>query len=186
MNTQQAYINGFVKRASEYGFNEDEAVGLLKKAETREELERYDQAKMTPAIAALMSGSLPTIAYGAYKDYKNRDINPWQDELSKIEPDKLFSKERAEHYKNRSALDMLLDAQVKKGLIGLGAGGLAGLAAGGLSKALGSDAIPDPGLAGLFGAGVGGLGGMMYGSYSGANRYNDMIKDRMAENKKHE
>lgn len=36
MNTQQqqqAYINGFVKRASEYGFSEAEAVELLKKSD---------------------------------------------------------------------------------------------------------------------------------------------------------
>jgi len=32
MNTQQAYIEGFVKRASEYGFSEDEAISLLKQA----------------------------------------------------------------------------------------------------------------------------------------------------------
>ena len=29
---QQAYINGFVKRAAEYGFNEDKAVSILKRA----------------------------------------------------------------------------------------------------------------------------------------------------------
>ena len=33
MNTQQqAYINGFVKRASEYGINQNEAIELLKSA----------------------------------------------------------------------------------------------------------------------------------------------------------
>jgi len=32
MTTEQAYINGFVKRAAEYGFNESEAVQLYKKA----------------------------------------------------------------------------------------------------------------------------------------------------------
>jgi hypothetical protein len=31
MNTQQAYINGFVKRANEYGINEEQASTLLKK-----------------------------------------------------------------------------------------------------------------------------------------------------------
>lgn len=30
MNTQQAFINGFVKRASEYGLNQNEAFELLK------------------------------------------------------------------------------------------------------------------------------------------------------------
>jgi hypothetical protein len=32
MNTEQAYINGFVKRAAEYGFNEREAIKLLKQS----------------------------------------------------------------------------------------------------------------------------------------------------------
>lgn len=32
MNTQQAYINGFVKRAEEHGFSHNEAVELLKSA----------------------------------------------------------------------------------------------------------------------------------------------------------
>ena len=32
MNNEQAYINGFVKRAAEYGFNESEAITLYKKA----------------------------------------------------------------------------------------------------------------------------------------------------------
>ena len=32
MNNEQAYIEGFVKRASEYGFNESEALQLYKKA----------------------------------------------------------------------------------------------------------------------------------------------------------
>lgn len=32
MTAQQAYINGFVKRASEYGLNHNEAISLLKSA----------------------------------------------------------------------------------------------------------------------------------------------------------
>lgn len=32
MNTEQAYINGFVKRASEYGYSEDETMEILKQA----------------------------------------------------------------------------------------------------------------------------------------------------------
>ncbi len=33
MNTEQAYINGFFKRAAAYGFSEEEAINLLKEAE---------------------------------------------------------------------------------------------------------------------------------------------------------
>jgi len=32
MNTEQAYINGFVKRASEYGYNQQEALEIYKQA----------------------------------------------------------------------------------------------------------------------------------------------------------
>lgn len=32
MNTRQAYIDGFVKRANEYGFNAQEALEMLKQA----------------------------------------------------------------------------------------------------------------------------------------------------------
>jgi len=32
MNTQRAYINGFVKRANEYGYNQEEALYMLKQA----------------------------------------------------------------------------------------------------------------------------------------------------------
>lgn len=32
MGTEQAYIEGFVKRAAEYGFNEQEALNILKQA----------------------------------------------------------------------------------------------------------------------------------------------------------
>jgi len=32
MNTEQAYINGFVKRANEYGFSYSEAIVMLKQA----------------------------------------------------------------------------------------------------------------------------------------------------------
>ena len=34
MSTEQAYINGFVKRAAEYGFSNNEALALLKTSET--------------------------------------------------------------------------------------------------------------------------------------------------------
>ena len=32
MNTQQAYVEGFVKRAAEYGYSEEQALGYIKKA----------------------------------------------------------------------------------------------------------------------------------------------------------
>jgi hypothetical protein len=32
MTTQQAYINGFIKRASEYGYSESQAIEILKQA----------------------------------------------------------------------------------------------------------------------------------------------------------
>ena len=46
MNTQeQAYLEGFVKRASEYGFDENEAVNLLKESSFGKMLNRLKKAK---------------------------------------------------------------------------------------------------------------------------------------------
>lgn len=41
MNTQRSYINGFVKRASEYGYSEDQAIELLKNAGAVDKLKKH-------------------------------------------------------------------------------------------------------------------------------------------------
>jgi hypothetical protein len=33
MSTQQAFVNGFIKRASQYGYSEQEAINILKQAD---------------------------------------------------------------------------------------------------------------------------------------------------------
>ena len=60
MNTQQAYINGFVKRAAEYGYSEEDALGLLKKADTQ------DPMQLSPAAGAAPTKqpyTIPTTKY---------------------------------------------------------------------------------------------------------------------------
>ena len=46
MNTEQAYIEGFVKRASEYGYSESEAVEMLKVAARGEHALKYLTGKL--------------------------------------------------------------------------------------------------------------------------------------------
>lgn len=66
MNTQQAYINGFVKRAAEYGYKTNEALDILKQANT---IPGQMQGAMTaPKIpgnyaARLAGGETPGKAY---------------------------------------------------------------------------------------------------------------------------
>lgn len=45
MNTQQAYINGFVKRAAQYGYNYIEAMNILKSAELKGDQHKLDVDK---------------------------------------------------------------------------------------------------------------------------------------------
>ena len=89
MNTQQAYINGFVKRAAEYGFNESEAIAFLKQAERN--VYNLEQQKASPFMNILgamalgkvapeapggeLGGTLP-IAYNAYQDLTNEEGSP--------------------------------------------------------------------------------------------------------------
>ena len=45
MSTQEAFINGFVKRASQYGYNEYEAINILKAAELKGDQHKLDVDK---------------------------------------------------------------------------------------------------------------------------------------------
>lgn len=85
MNTQQqAYIEGFVKRASEYGFSEEEALNTLKAASHNvydlEQQKASLPANVLTAMAlgkpdATMLGASP-IAYNAYQDLSNAQGSP--------------------------------------------------------------------------------------------------------------
>ena len=186
MTSEQAYIEGFVKRASEYGYSEEQALNILKQAEeslSPEKEEQYQRARMHPAAAVLTSGPLPTLAYGAYKDYQNREINPFAKEMAEMDPGKIWSSARFNHIKDHSASDILLNEQIKKMFLGGGLGGLTGAAIPALAKLTGAvDGLGenDVALGGLLGLGGGALGGAMYGSYLGSKKYNDVIKKRLA------
>ena len=89
MTREQAYIEGFVKRAGEYGFNEDEAVALLKQAERNVyNLEGQKANPMMNMLGAMMmgrvapdsvggeAGGMAPIAYNAYQDLTSEEGSP--------------------------------------------------------------------------------------------------------------
>ena len=156
---------------------------MLKTSEAEENTSRYERARMSPAVAAAigaLGGPIPSIFYGANKDIDNREINPYAEESTKIDPGKIYSAARNKHIREHSAGSILLDEQGNKMLIGgLGGAGL-GAAAANIANALDYGQF-DPMIGGLGGALIGGLGGLGYGSYLGANRYNDVLKKRLAE-----
>jgi hypothetical protein len=61
MTTEQAYVDGFVKRAAEYGFNESEAMNILKQAAA--EMPMAGKAKApAPKIPNSIKGNANDIA----------------------------------------------------------------------------------------------------------------------------
>lgn len=60
MTTEQAYIEGFVKRAAEYGFNENEAIEMLKEA-----------ARGAESIAFAMQKGIRGATKQSKKEFKN-------------------------------------------------------------------------------------------------------------------
>ena len=86
---QQAYVEGFVKRASEYGFSEDEAFNVLKEASRN--VYELEQQKADPFMniagaAAFgriapespggeLGGTMP-LAYNAYQDLTSAEGSP--------------------------------------------------------------------------------------------------------------
>jgi hypothetical protein len=60
MNTQEAYIQGFVKRAAEYGYNQQEALRLLKQANPG-----------TPVVTGTAAASAPPAKPGFFQGIKD-------------------------------------------------------------------------------------------------------------------
>jgi hypothetical protein len=74
MNAQeQAYIEGFVKRAAEYGFSNEEAVNLLKTAITKAEM--YDHKASVP-LNTIFGGTPIGIAGSALRDVNTPNSVP--------------------------------------------------------------------------------------------------------------
>lgn len=89
MTTEQAYIEGFVKRASEYGYSTNEAINILKEASRN--VHELEQQKASPfwnmlgatalgrvapeAAGGELGGSVP-IAYNAYQDLTSEEGSP--------------------------------------------------------------------------------------------------------------
>jgi hypothetical protein len=188
MNTQeQAYINGFVKRANEHGLDQNEALALLKTAVSSEDLEK---AKMSPGIAGAL-GILPGFSevYGSLKDMHNTDINPVYEQLKNIDKYKLWSKARADHHADNSASGLINSNKLPGMLKGLGIGALTGMAAGGISEAMTPEAdihsiLENSLLPGAIGSLAGTLGGSAYGAYQGAKNYNELLDNLATKPKK--
>jgi hypothetical protein len=73
MTPEQAYINGFVKRASEYGFSEDKAIEILKTAE--EAIGPFDAERAADMLGAELK--LRSIAYNKKNHPKHYYFNPF-------------------------------------------------------------------------------------------------------------
>jgi acyl carrier protein len=127
MNTQQqAYIEGFVKRASEYGFSEAEAVELLKSAVSYDKslFKKTDapvkSAGLTPKLNIIFAEQLGTKVY----DKNNTFGGIGADRLDKlqllIELEKHYKKDLSEslissHMKDSSTIgDLLKHIENKK------------------------------------------------------------------------
>lgn len=89
MTTQQAYIEGFVKRASEYGYSEDQAVDILKEASRN--VYNLEQQRASPFMNILGAmtmgrivpeetgeglGGMKPLAYNAYQDLTSEKGSP--------------------------------------------------------------------------------------------------------------
>ena len=72
MNTQQAYINGFVKRASEYGLSQREAIELLKQSADTAPVVNTGTASATPPPPAAASASAPPAKPGFFQRLFNK------------------------------------------------------------------------------------------------------------------
>ena len=59
---QQAYIEGFVKRAAEYGFNEDEAVNILKEAGALTTIAKMEASGANPKVLKRILSSRKQLA----------------------------------------------------------------------------------------------------------------------------
>jgi hypothetical protein len=80
MTTEQAYVDGFVKRAAEYGFNESEAMNILKQAVA--EMPMASKGK-TP------TPTRPKVPY-RFKDHANDTANPPGKPLVPLTPEEQY------------------------------------------------------------------------------------------------
>jgi len=161
---KKAFVEGFVKRANEYGFNPNEAIELLKEAESSW-LGRYMAAKTVPQSiamnkAVIMNEIDPT---GEFQE-KNLFMTP-----------ETFKKQRELAYGHlRNTLKRSTAAGTGKNfLLGAGLGGLVGAVQGGV---LGEELHHDP----LTGAGIGGLaGGLTLGGIMALENLAGRLKNKV-------
>ena len=97
MTTEQAYVEGFVKRASEYSFNENEAVNILKEAGALTTLGKMEASGANPKVLKRILDSRKQLAdeirhsrNSAAKWNKSKEL---QEEISRPSLDFLGQKE---------------------------------------------------------------------------------------------
>ena len=74
MNTQQAYITGFVKRANEYGYSDNQAIELLKQSGLMDTMAAKLKDFVTPRTTIESFSSVQPDS--TYKFYKGNDRLP--------------------------------------------------------------------------------------------------------------
>lgn len=185
MNTQeQAYLQGFVKRANEYGFNDEEAISLFKQALLSPAL----MGKKAPTVKPPMKPSKPVIPNEAdmndiagYKKAASREL-ALEHAKANIPLQALFAggvpgvAYNAYHdtFPDKDLANVDLPSRLARISGGSTLGGLAGW---GLGYGIGSLADGDNPLAPHLGAFGGGLVGGWAGGALGAKNYNDAIEE---------
>ena len=98
MNVEQAYINGFVKRAAEYGFDENEATEMLKNANN---LKNSNLPRKLNDIFSMQFGT---------KKYSKNDTfgEMYADKLDKVE----LLMDLEDHYK-KDLKDSIINSHMK-------------------------------------------------------------------------
>lgn len=94
-NQEQAFINGFVKRASEYGYSEAEAVSILKHANTRSSPPKQDPMIIPPTPGA--PSHIPPYKPKYHEPVQSDPISPEiNEQLTGVSPSSMTPKNKWE------------------------------------------------------------------------------------------
>ena len=160
MTSEQAYIEGFVKRASEYGLDTNQVIELLKRSSFEEEyrqklIDDLSKQKANVPLQTLFGGGFPGAAYNVYRDVNSPKETP-----------------------NRTA--RILGGNTVGSVLGGALGGLGGAALSTIGENAGWENFEDPALNAFMptiGAIGGSIGGSLLGSGLGAHSYNKKLKE---------
>jgi hypothetical protein len=149
MNTQQAYINGFVKRAAECGLSDNEAIALCKQA-----------GKVNPAAYALLN-ALPTVGMYAGRQMTGNPYGAFGGLFAGGIPRGIYTTNVDEE--NPHVKESLSEVALPYRLGGLLLGGGAGAILGSKSNNIYDGIVLGSGMGQMLGAGI------------GASKYNELV-----------